>query len=82
MSIIAIIIAAVLALFSSAADGGLQPAVRGEQIQVVAPPPPPEWPEWPVSFIAFDCGWVQEELVDRNVKPDVVDFLMAMVERE
>ena len=79
IEIMLIIIATVLSLFSSAASGELQPAVRGEQIQVVAPPPPPEWP---VSFIAFDCGWVQDELVDRNVKPDVVDFLMAMVERE
>ena len=80
MSIIAIIIAAVLALFSSAADGNLQPAVRGRQIQVAAPPPPP--PEWPSSFEPFDCGWVQDELVDRNVRQAVADFLMVMVERE
>ena len=75
MSIIAIIIATVLSLFSSAASGELQPAVR----EVVAPPPPPEWPS---SFEPFDCGWVQEELEARNVKPDVADFLMVMVERE
>jgi hypothetical protein len=75
--IIAIIIAAVLALFSSAADGNLQPAVRGRQIQVAAPPP-----EWPSSFEPFDCGWVHDELVDRNVRPAVADFLMVMVERE
>ena len=79
IEIMLIIIATVLSLFSSAASGELQPAVRGEQIQVVAPPPPPEWP---VSFIAFDCGWIKEELEARNVKPDVADFLMVMVERE
>jgi hypothetical protein len=77
---IAIIIAFLIALLLGAAGGDLQPAVRGEQTQVVAPPPPPL--EWPVSFIAFDCGWVQDEIESRNVRPDVAEFLMVMVERE
>lgn len=77
--IIAIIVSTVLALISAAANGDLQPAVRGEQRQVVAPPPPLEWP---VSFVAFDCDWVEDELDDRDVRSDVKEFLMVMVERE
>tara|TARA_B110000483_G_scaffold169308_1_gene200210 strand:- start:229 stop:786 length:558 start_codon:yes stop_codon:yes gene_type:complete len=83
VSIIAIIIAvitAILSIFSSAATESLEPAERGRQVQVVAPPTPP--PEWPTSFEPFDCGWVRDELVDRNVRPVVADFLMMMVERE
>tara|TARA_R110000772_G_scaffold223784_5_gene334371 strand:+ start:529 stop:1059 length:531 start_codon:yes stop_codon:yes gene_type:complete len=83
---IEVIVALILALFSSAsaAGGNLQDAVRGEQIQVFAPPPPSTAPppRWPTSFTPFDCGWVQTELDARRVRPDVADFLMVVVVRE
>lgn len=79
--IIAIIIATVLSMFSSAAAGDLQPAVRGEQRRMVAPPPPPE-PAWPTSFVAFECQWVEDKLHELSVKPRVIAFLVPTAKRE
>jgi hypothetical protein len=78
--IIAIIIATILSIFSAAAAGDLQPAVRGDQRVTVEAPPPPS--RWPSSFRAFDCAWVEAELVARDVKPRVVAFLVPTAEGE
>jgi hypothetical protein len=79
---IVVIIATILAMISSAVGGDLQPAERGEQIVTVAPPTTQPPPRWPTSFIAFDCAWVEAELVERQVKPYVVSFLLTTAKRE
>jgi hypothetical protein len=81
--IIDMLIALLISMLLGPVGGELQPAARGEQSVTVAPPtttaPPPRWP---TSFKAFDCGWVEAELVARNVKPHVTAFMVRMAERE
>jgi hypothetical protein len=80
---IAIIFALIMTLLFGPAGGDLQPAKRGPVQTVEAAPatttPPPYWP---TAFKAFDCGWVEAELVARNVRPDVIVFMLVMAERE
>jgi hypothetical protein len=62
-----------------------EPAVRGDQTQVVAPPEPAATEassNFPSSFSHGECGWVEDELASRNVRADVVVFLVTIARRE
>jgi hypothetical protein len=62
-----------------------EPAVRGDQGQVLPPEttiPVPQTTIPTVSYAHGECGWVQDKLVSRGVRPPVVVFLVAIALRE